>query len=65
MTAEVEGTRILGMVAPLDFTRPQPPGCAELGDLFEEIIVYVEEEGQLRRKCIYIESRTLRPPPHR
>ncbi len=32
--------------------RPQPPRGAELGDLFEEVVVGVEEEGELRREVV-------------
>ena len=35
--------------------RPQPAGRAEFGDLFQEIVVRVEEEGELGGKFIHIQ----------
>ena len=44
------------MVTMLHFTRPQAPGGSEFGNLFEEVIVHVEEKGESRREGVHIEA---------
>ena len=45
--------------------RPQPARRAELGDLFQEVVVRVEEEGQLRRELVHLQPGVAAPPPRR
>ena len=44
--AQLQRARIGGAEALAHEPRPQPAGGAELGDLFEEVVVRVEEERQ-------------------
>ena len=44
------------MVPLFHLAGPEAPGCAEFGNLFEEIIMDVEEKGELRCKRIHLET---------
>ena len=54
--AQHHRARIAGAEALAHDVRVQPPRGAELGDLFQKIVVRVEEEGKPRREGIHIQA---------
>ena len=54
--AQHHRTRIAGAETIAHDFRVQPSGGPELGDLFQEIIVRVEEEGKARGEGVHIEA---------
>src|SRR5690606_2466420 len=53
---EAPGLLLLGAVDVAHPLGPDPAGGAELGDLLEEVVVDVEEEGEAGREVVYIET---------
>src|SRR5258708_35994588 len=56
MEAQHHRARILGVEAFAHNLCPHPPGRAELGHLFKQVIVTVKEKGELTRKCIDVQT---------
>src|SRR5579864_1922394 len=56
MAAHHPGTGVLCAVAFAHEPGPEAASGAEFGDFFEEIVVYVEEEGETRSKLIDFET---------
>ena len=52
--AQAPAARILGAKAVAHDVRPQAAGGAELGHLFQEVVVRVEEEAQLAGKFVHV-----------
>ena len=48
---------VLGAEALFHEARPHAARRTELGDLLEDVVVRVEEEGQARRECVNVEPR--------
>src|SRR5579872_6580655 len=61
MEAHQPCTRILRAEAVFHQPIPDFARRAELGDLFEKVIMGIEEEAQTRTKFIDVQSPTLRP----
>ena len=53
MTAELSRPRIVGAISTRHLPGPKPAGRSELGDFFEEVIVHIKKEGQLRSEAIH------------
>src|SRR5919109_2126549 len=56
MEAQKPRARILGFERFPHLARPDTSGGAVLGNLFKEIVVCVEEEGQARREAVYVHA---------
>ena len=54
--AQLQRIRVLRAKAIAHEARPQPPRRAELGDFFEEVVVRVEEERELRREVVDLQA---------
>src|SRR5690606_36319165 len=54
--AELHALGLLRAEALLHEAGPEPARCAELGDLLEGVVVYVEEEGEARRELVDVEA---------
>ena len=62
--AQQPGARVLRLEGLAHLARPDAPRGAVLGDLFEEVVVGIEEEGQPRREVIDLHA-ALRCPSAR
>ena len=61
MKAHQPGALVLGAETGLHYLTPNLPGGAVLGDLFEKIVVRVEEEAQARTELVHVEAAAPRP----
>ena len=55
MKSQLQGSGIARSETLVHDLGPNPPRRAELGDLFEELVVRVEEEAEPRREFVYCE----------
>src|SRR6187402_1690940 len=60
MEAQLHRTRIGRAETIAADEGPQPPGGPELGDLFEEVVVRVEEEGESLAEAVDVQARLSR-----
>src|SRR5512133_928399 len=56
------GTWVFCLERLAHLTRPNATGGAILGDLFEEVIVRIEEEGKTRRELVHVHAARNTPP---